>query len=246
MNDHKERKLDKQEVKKPDAFLTLANEFIRIITKYRGPVMAGIAVVLLGSVAIGVYIFYQESVEQKAQDALFAARKKLRPELSAPLGQQPTITAKTLNEDSIQQLDSVMNQYPKSRAAIVAAIELSQAYLEENKSTEAVGAIKKVTPSLNSRDVLYGMYQYQLGKALSSAGQCPEALAPLNALANSSGAATIFKSGALLQTGLCYEAMKQPEKAIEVYERITKEYTEGASSESAKKYLRLLKRNSKS
>lgn len=243
----KDLKLDKQEIKKPDAFLKLASELTAFVSKHRGAVIGVLLLGALSSAGIGIYVYYQDTVEASAQEALFQARKKLRPELSIPLGQQaPATTAKKLNDDSINELNQVMTKFPKSRAAVVAAIELSQAYLDENKGTDAVTAIKKVNPSVSSSDILYGIYKYQLGKALSASGQCDEAVSHLNAIANSNGPASVFKSGALLQTGLCYESMKQTEKAIEIYERVSKEFSDGASADSARKYLRLLKHNSKS
>lgn len=241
----KDLKLDKQEVKRPDAFLKMASQVTGFISKHSKVVVSLIVIAVLGAAAVGGYVFYQETVEQSAQEALFMARKKLRPELSAPLGQPPVEQPKKLNE-SAQDLDQVITKFPKSRAAVVAAIELSQAYLDENKGAEAVAAIKKVNPSMSSSDILFGMYKYQLGKTLSANGQCEEAVTHLNSIANTSGSGNVFKSGALLQTGLCYESMKQTDKAIEVYERISNEFAEGASAESAKKYLRLLKRNAKS
>jgi predicted negative regulator of RcsB-dependent stress response len=242
----KDFKLDKHEVKKPDAFLKLMGRIAGFLSHHKTALISGIAAVVIGFAGFGVYLFYHESREHKAQEALFLARKMLRPELSTPLGQQPPAGAKkTLTPEAVKEFELVMTDFPKSRAAVVASIELSQAFLEEGKAAEAVAALKKVEPRVGSSEILFAMYKYQLGKVLTSSGQCEEAMPHLSSIASATGAASVFKSGALLQTGLCYEAMKQPAKAMEVYERVSKEFAEGASAESAKKYLRLLKRNTK-
>ena len=234
-------KLDKSEVRSPDAFLQASSKVSEIVKKNRGIVIGLLALAVVAGVGYAAWDLYNSSQEEKAQDALFAARKIADPDIANLAVREPK-KEKLLNDQVVTSYEDVIHKFPHSRAAIVASLELSQSLLNAKRAAEAVKVLKEVPVSPNDKHVLAGFHTIQLAKALEMNKQCDQAVAPLDQLFNNAKL-PMFKPEALLQKGLCQEQLNQTEQAKESYERIGREFPSSSTNDSATKLLRVLKQS---
>jgi len=135
------------------------------------------------------------------------------------------------------ELLKVIEKAPKSKAAKMAALNLSDIQLEYNKPTEALETLKRI--DAGSKDLLSGMIQTQLGTVQANMDDCNSALNTWSSVFNNAGAKPLH-SAVKLKAGLCYEAMKDLGKAEQAYNEVKNEDKESEAARSADKYLRLL------
>lgn len=135
------------------------------------------------------------------------------------------------------ELRQIIDQAPQSKAAQMAALNLSDLQLEYNLPAEALATLQKV--GADSKDLLSGMIQTQLGTVQANMDDCSSALTTWSRVFSNAGAKPLH-SAVKLKAGLCYEAMKDYTKAQQAYNEVKADDKDSAAARSADKYLRLL------
>jgi predicted negative regulator of RcsB-dependent stress response len=227
-------KLDKHEARRPDAFLQLSDKVGHWLSENRGPVLLLSGLALLVGVIYAAYSLYSTGHESKAQEALYQARKIYNPAVADPFGK---VTAEPkLTDEAERAFHSVIEGFSGTQASKVAAIELSQAFLDEKKPDEALKVFDKVKTSSN--DLVGTLLALQKAKVLEADSKCSDAVTLLEKIWNSKRALKAFQTEARLRAGLCYEQLSQLDKAKEMFKTAGED--KGAAADTARKYLRLI------
>lgn len=138
-----------------------------------------------------------------------------------------------------QDLNKIIEKAPSSKAAKMAALNLSGVQVQYKKAEEAKSTLSKVFTN-NSNDLLSGMVAAQLGTVQANQNDCAGAISTWQkVLANSSAKA--LHGEIKLKQGLCYESLKDYSKAEQSYSSAQQDDKEGNIGKTAEKYLRLMK-----
>jgi hypothetical protein len=140
-------------------------------------------------------------------------------------------------------LQSMIDSAPGSKAAQMAALNLSEIYSNYNKNDEAIAALDKVSKHLGSTEAISALIWMQSGNLLANKGDCKGAVEKWQHIADSKKL-SFAQDEAKLRMGLCFETMNDLAKAEELYTQVTKKEeatADFAAAREAQKYLRLLK-----
>lgn len=143
----------------------------------------------------------------------------------------------------VSGFESFISESPKTKAAQMAALNLSDIYLSYKKNDEALGVLQKVEKSLDKDSVLSGLVWMQIGNILADKADCKGAVEQWQNITKNKDLAFAHDE-AKLRMGLCFESMNELAKAEELYSEISKKdgnTTDFAAAKEAQKYLRLLK-----
>ena len=138
---------------------------------------------------------------------------------------------------------AMIEAVPHTKAAQMAALNLSEIYSSYGKNEEALTALDKVSKGLGSTDAISALVWMQTGNLLANKGDCKGAVEKWQHIADSKKL-SFAQDEAKLRMGLCFETMNDLAKAEELYTQVTKKEdatADFAASREAQKYLRLLK-----
>lgn len=135
----------------------------------------------------------------------------------------------------------VINKAPKSQAAKMAALHLSDINSQYKRSNEAIAVLTKV--DTKSTDLLSAMILSQLGSRIADENNCKEALKFWD-MVTAKKEYKFMHSSVMLNQGLCYENLGDVAKADETYAKIEKDFKDSGVAKTAEKYRRLLKAKS--
>lgn len=138
---------------------------------------------------------------------------------------------------------AMIDSAPTTKAAQMAALNLSDIYSNYGKNEEALAALDKVTKGLGSAEAISALVWMQSGNLLANKGDCKAAVEKWQHIADSKKL-SFAQDEAKLRMGLCFESMNDLAKAEEFYTQVTKKEdgtADFAASREAQKYLRLLK-----
>jgi tetratricopeptide (TPR) repeat protein len=248
-------KLSKEDVKSPDQItqkLRSGFEWTAQHSKVLAVALGVFAVIAVTSVA---YKAMSDKKDAASQEDFYRAEKQLLNlragfELGTnplPPGQTPPagVTAQKASGDfekdfgpATQGLKAVIEEHGVNRkGSKMAALKVSDLYLEFNKNAEAVETLKKVDSS--SKDLLSSLIKLQLGTALSNQDKCSEAIQTWDSVLKSSSAKFIHGQ-AKLKKALCFEKMNETAKAEQLYNEVKAEAKDTSIGRAAESYLRLL------
>ncbi len=132
---------------------------------------------------------------------------------------------------------SFIESSPKTKAAKMAALDLSDVQLEYKKLPAAQETLSKVQSESN--DLLSGLVLSQLGTVQADQNDCSAAVGTWQKVLAKSAAKSLYPSVKLKQ-GLCYESMKDLDKAQKLYSEVKTDDKDSSAAKAAEKYLRLM------
>jgi tetratricopeptide (TPR) repeat protein len=274
-------KLTKEDLKGPDAFQSSFEIISEFFFHHRMTIIGTIAGLILAGIVWAALGVYNSNVEEKAQEALFIAEKKLdltnsdfeklkNPQKTpSPIGAdgkkktpdqlaketaeassefaklvKPTGDFNTDYKESLPLLKGVVERYPKSQAAVIASLDLSKIYQNYKQYDPQIDLLKSAA-SHAQHPVTKGLTLNRLAMAYEGKGDCPQAVATWQKIEDSKELS--FLAGkSLINMGLCFEKLHQNDKAEQSYLKAEGLVKDGDTAKTAKKYLRLLKRDQKS
>lgn len=131
----------------------------------------------------------------------------------------------------------IIEKLPKSKAAKMAALNLSDLQIEYKNFDEAKSTLSKV--NADSNDLLSALVLIQIGTLQADQKDCGQAVTTWGKVLQNRGAQALYPATKLKQA-LCYETLNDAPKAEKLYAEIKTENKDSASAKSADKYLRLL------
>lgn len=249
------KKLSKEDVKSPDQVTQKLRSGFEWGTQHSKALAVGLGVFALIAIVSVVYKAMSDKKEAASQEAFYRAEKQLLNlragfELGAnPLPPGQTTPAGVVAQKAsgdfekdfgpvTQGLKAVIDEHGTSRkGSKMAALKVSDLYLEFNKNAEATEILKKVDS--NSKDLLSSLVKLQLGTALSNQDNCAESIQTLDSVLKSNSAKFVHGQ-AKLKKALCHEKMNDIAKAEELYNQVKAESKDTSIGRAAESYLRLL------
>lgn len=131
----------------------------------------------------------------------------------------------------------IIEKSPKSKAAKMAALNLSDLQIQYKKFDDAKATLSKI--NADSNDLLSALVLVQLGTLQADLKDCQQAVTTWGKVLLNSGAKSLHPATKLKQA-LCYESLNDLPKAEKLYAEIKLEDKDSASGKSADKYLRLI------
>jgi predicted negative regulator of RcsB-dependent stress response len=262
-------KLSKDDVKNPDQVLKTLNQGFQWTQAHSTMMIAAIAAFLVLGVGVSIFTSMSEKKETQAQASYGqfektyldkkrgfeeAIRDSLKPN---PLKEKdPKAAAKAVATGDIEKdygtevagFNKVIAENGGTKAAQMAALSLSEIYLNYKKTDEAYQALQKVEPKSHGNDLISYVVLTQYGNVLSEKNDCKGAVDQWGKVLAHKEA--LFLHDTLrIKSALCYEKMNDLGKAEELYKKVSQNSQaqpesaggEAGLSKDADKYLRLLK-----
>lgn len=263
-------KFSKEELKSPDQMTKTLRQGFVWTTAHSKIVVGAIAAFVVIGVGVSLVGYFSEKKEISQQEKYYLiektyTEKKRGFEEAARAEMTQAQQAKKDNEKKVPAFDpskkasgdiqkdygsviagfeSFISESPNTKAAQMAALNLSDIYLSYKKNDEALTVLQKVEKGLDKDGVLTGLVWMQIGNILADKKDCKGAVEKWQIIANNKDLAFAHDE-AKLRMGLCFESMNDLAKAEELYTEISKKEdrntTDFAASREAQKYLRLLK-----
>lgn len=258
-------KLSKEDVRNPDQVLKTLKTGFQWSQSHSRAVLAGVIAFIVIGVGWTLMSSMSEKKETQAQEAYFkfektyldkkrdfeeATRMAARP----PGKEQPAPKEKATGDmdkdygPEITGFKEVMASYPNSKAAQMAALNLSEIYLNYKKVDEASQALEKIAGESSGKDLISAIALTQYGNILADKDNCKGALDQWNKVLGRSEAEFLHES-LRLKAAFCYEKLSDFTKAEELYKKISQDSQDPKNPQAgetglgkeADKYLRLLK-----
>lgn len=239
------KKLDRHDVKSPDKFQQELQKGFQWTTKHSKLVgILALAFLVVGA-GLSAKSYLDEKKENELQAQYYQIEKQLIDKKTALTENKSVKATGDYEKDFgsvVTDFKKLIAQAPKTKAAKMAALQLSDLQLEHNKTNEALETLQKVDSS--SKDLLSGLVQVQLGTVQANMNDCNSAISTWSKIFTNAGAKSLH-TAVKLKTGLCYEAMNDFAKAEQAYNEVKAGDSESAAARSAEKYLKLLSTTAK-
>lgn len=196
--------------------------------------MAGgfLALVIIGLGVMGA-MYLGQSKELSAQEEYFLVEKNYLSNLAE----------KKDTDGDKSALENLITKYPKTKAAQMSALYLSELYTKENNLDAALTVLQKYQN--NSSGLVGVLVQQKTGQILADLGKCDEAIKGWQKIIDQKSA-SFLHSEVKLQQALCYRKNNDLKKAEEILTNVANQKLDinDRSGEviirTAEKYLRLL------
>jgi len=261
-------KLSKDDVKAPDQVLKTLNQGFQWSQNHLRALIVGVIAFVVIGIGYSLYSNFTESKETKAQEAYFpfeksyldkkrdfdeAERETVKPP-AAKDAKAPAPKAKAtgdLDKDygsEVAGFKQIMDNYSSSKAAQMAALNLSEIYTNYKKLEDASLSLQRVEKQSSGKDLISFVVLSQYGNILSEKGDCKGALDQWNKVLGRSEAAFLHDT-LRIKSAFCYEKMNDTAKAEELYKKVSQNSQDPKNPQAgevglgkdAEKYLRLLK-----
>ncbi len=250
-------KIDKHEARTPDALSETLQEGFKWSTQHSQ--MLGLAVgafILIGG-GYSIWSVLSANKEAELQTAYYKIEKqylekkskfeegaKATPEAKADAKSEKLVATGDLEKDygpEIKGFQDFVSNNNSSKAALMAALNLSEIEVNYQKPSEALEALKKVESHASGNDLLSALVMNQMGNLYSETQDCKSAVDKWKKVITNDKAKFLHEE-ARLRSGLCYETLNDNTKAEEMYTQLMQgQNQDSVISRTAEKYLRLLK-----
>lgn len=136
----------------------------------------------------------------------------------------------------LKRLKAVIDKFPTSKAAVLAALDLADLYASHKDPSRAIEVLARVEKALARRELLYGIWTMKLANLRAEAGDCPGAIEGWQKILAGDEHRYLHPE-ANLRLGVCYENMKDLAKAKEMYQQTFEKFPESSAGMTAQKYL---------
>jgi tetratricopeptide (TPR) repeat protein len=224
-------------------------------------IAALLVVAVLGGVGMIALQFLEKRQERSAQSDFYAVHSKftelrdaydrakieaLMPGMTPPDATAAASEKKAASGDLakdygslMEEFETVAREHAGTSGGTQAALLASEIYLEYQQPEKALVVIEGAASKIGSKHVLKPLTEIAWGNALANKGDCQAAISHWQQVLDNP-AATFVHADAGLRAGLCLEQMNQPEKAIEMYRKVTTEAPDSTAGRNAKGLLRAL------
>lgn len=259
-------KLSKEDVKSPDQVLKTLNQGFQWSQNHLRALLLGLTVFIVVGIGWVVMDNMSEKKETQAQEAYFpiekayldkkrdfeeAERSAQRPPAKDSKETPKAKATGVMEQDygtEIAGFKKVMESYPDSKAAQMAALNLSELYVTYKKLDEAAQTLEKMATQSKGGDLISAVLIAQYGNVLSEKADCSGAVAQWQKVLTQSKVSFLHDT-LRLKSAFCYEQMNDLAKAEELYKKVSQnsqdpknpEAGEAGLGRDAEKYLRLLK-----
>lgn len=258
-------KLTKDDVKSPDQVTQTLRKGFVWTTNHSQMVLGALVVFVVAGIIWSVVGYFSEQKEMSQQAKYFMLEKNYteikrgfdesaRNELLAaqakdkaakpPAGKKASGDLTADYGPVVSGFEGFIAEAPKTRAAQMAALNVSDIYLNYKKPDEALAALQKVEAGLKKNEALSALVWMQMGNTFAAKNDCKGAIEKWQNIVDAKGLAYAHDE-AKLRMGFCYESMNDLAKAEEIYTEVSKKENSAEANfdatREAQKYLRNLK-----
>ena len=213
----------KQDLKKPDEFLSLMDRLGHFLQDNAGALWTAAGVAALIGLAAGGIWYYQERREEAARSIEYqAARYYHQDPPAAEKEKTPPPNREENIKKALEIYQQLVKEYPRTRTARLAQYYIGNAYMDLKDYDNAIAAYRSFLDSKSEHDVVRGAANLRLGYAHLSRSHSEEALQAFEAIPSIGGA--LNKDLAYYEIGLLNESLGRKEKAVESYQEIVKKF----------------------
>jgi predicted negative regulator of RcsB-dependent stress response len=196
---------------------TWAEKILKGVRERRTPLLVLVGGILLFGTAVTGYYYFSSLTERKAQDMEFSAYSEYskRTRMSGAEKDKQTQLA-------IEQYQKILDSYPKTKTAGIAAYYLGNAYLDLKNFDKAIDSYQKALTSISLGEMMRGVIHLRLGYAYLSKNEGEKALSEFAQVAKNP--LTRNQDLASLEIGRIYENQGKKSEALSEYESLIKSY----------------------
>ena len=244
-------KIDKDMLNNPDVFITTSDHIFNFVERHAktaaGLFVAAI-VIALGYVTYG---YVSASREQSAAEAIYKVEAELQ-KAQADHSEKPAAGLKKTPPEppkpadyakdyapSVEKIKAQIQAHSGTKAAMVAALNLSYFLGEQKQVAPSLDVLQAVTFKPAEGDLLNGFWLMHRGVAFLENNQPDPAIVAYQGVLKAAGL-KIFHAEALLKLGIAFQTKGDGAKARESFEKVAREFPESEASSTAQQYLRLL------
>ncbi len=255
-------KIDKEELKTPDAFISLSDQVLRWLERHFALIATSLGAVLVIWLGWLGYSYFDSTREQKAAEAIYlaeaelkSAESKVRDERAKIMGEIASKGNKSAKSESVRPTDytkdfapsvekikSQIKAYSGTKVALIAALNLSYFLTQQKQFGEALAVLELPRFKPGQNDVVNGFWLMHRGMIFLENQKFDEAVLEYQRVLSGTSLKA-FHPEAILKLGLAHEMKGDRVKAKDAYERLGREFPESEASNSARQYLRLLELN---
>lgn len=205
-------------------------EHVRV---YRGPLLVGATILVLAAGIVGGVLWYDSQTAQKAQE--------LEREATLHYFTRPADDPKKADanlKEAIALYKRIVEEYPRTSTAPLAAFHLGNALAQANEFDAAIEAYKRFILMYGSNTSLSGLVQQRLGYAYLLKGDRDQAAKAYSAVLDIPGA--LNRDHALFELARLEESLSRPEGALAHYQDLMKSYPNSPLANEAAVRLKVL------
>jgi predicted negative regulator of RcsB-dependent stress response len=252
------KKLDKHDVKAPDAFVSTSDKIFTFIEHHMKTILALVLLVVIAVGADMALTYFKNAHEEKAAEALYGPEAELRKaetamrdtraekmkELMAKDKKAKPEIAKAADFNAdfaphVTKLQTAIGQNAETKAAMVSALNLSAFLLQQKQFALAEQILDEVKFHPSEGDLLNGLWQMNRGVVYIENKKYDDALAAYQKVLASPQLKYLHPE-ALLKTGFVQELKGDQAKARETYTKLKSDFPQSEASATAGQYLRLM------
>ena len=244
------------QVKNPDAVQQSLLGGWHWLEKHAKLVAALIGVLALFAIAWVIYNWYEGRQERKAQDDYYAIESKftkikdgfeqarfqaMLPQLKDQKEKAQPATGDLAKDFGtlVTDLETFARSHAGTTAGAQAALLAAETYIEYKQPEKAIEIAQVPIKGLGDRHLISNLARVVWGNALVAKGSCQEAVGVWQKVLDTK-AVSFLHPDTSLRSGICFEEMNQPDKAAEMYRKVTTESADSAAASTAKGLLRAL------
>ncbi|MGZ3798176.1 MAG: tetratricopeptide repeat protein, partial [Pseudobdellovibrionaceae bacterium] len=197
------------------------------------------------------YFKFEKNYLDKKHDFEEAERNASRPPVKDPKEKPKVKATGDLEKDfapEVTGFKQVMEAHPGTKAAQMAALNLSEIYMNYKKPDEAIQSLEKVASQGQGESMISAIVLAQYGNILAEKNDCKTAVEQWQKVLAHPEVSFLHET-LRLKSAFCYEKMNDFVKAEELYKKISQNSQDPKNPQAgelglgkdAEKYLRLLK-----
>ena len=254
------KKIDKIDLKTPDAFHTTSDKIFVWIEEHAKTVVSVVGVIVaLSLIYIAVNfvsqrrearaaetIYQAEGALKKAEASVREAREKENTRVPGPGDKKKAPVApaapKTFEQNFgtlVSNVEAKISEIKTTRVGLVAAMNLAYFLIQEKQAARALTVLDLPTARPRSSDVLAGFYAMHRGLALLETSKFKEAAEQYQGVLAEKSLDALHPE-ALLKLGVARELAGDVDAARESYEKVGRDFPGTEASTSAQNFLRAL------
>lgn len=242
------KKLSKEEVRGPDAFISTSDKVGKWIEKHKVPVFSVFGALLIIGAANVAWTKYSGYREASAQEALYSIEAKIKKK-QADIAKEQTenkdkapAAERNLEADFgplLGEYGSKIKDLQGSKASLIGALHLAALYMDYRDFEKAHGFLADVVSQAGKTGTFFALLHMQYGTALTALEKHEEAKGEFQLVLNDPGS-SFLHAEAVLKLGLVEEKLGNMDQAREHYTRANQEFSATDAGRTAKGYLRLM------
>jgi tetratricopeptide (TPR) repeat protein len=211
----KMKRISKKKLKEPDEFITTAAKVLLWTRENLRLILTGI---IVGALVASSIVFWRIKTERREAAALNSFHRALEILTSA---EDPSSKR---YQEALDGFERIQREYPNSKAAQLAQLQLGQGLLESKQYDKAVETYRTLLER-NPTERLYRLFALQnLGYAYEGQGDYQRALDSFQGLVDMGE--SFLRPSAYISIGRCYEKLGKREEALKKYRIFLEKYPE--------------------